>query len=196
MNYPAMFTKISQVIPGVSPAFRCGMLTPRNPREPCNRGVHVQNSVLSLCPLCLPSCSVSAWGTNTVIPLAGGSQIAARLDSSSSDECRQCVDAGFRRAGAADDRAGPGALLRRPGAPQEHPRHHDAELRHDGPGHHHLGRRRLLAGLWPRQHLHRRLRAHLPARRGANAQSRLRGHHPRADLHGLPAHVRHHHARR
>ena len=41
--------------------------------------------------------------------------------------------------------------------------------------------------------LHRRLRAPLPARRRAHSQSRLRRHHSRADLHDLPAHVRHHH---
>ena len=30
---------------------------------------------------------------------------------------------------------------------------------------------------------------------GSHSQHRLRAHHPRADLHGLPAHVRHHHSR-
>ena len=53
---------------------------------------------------------------------------------------------------------------------------------------------RLLAGLWPRQRLHRRLRAPLSARRRSHAQHRLRRHHSRADLHDLPAHVRHHHS--
>ena len=33
-----------------------------------------------------------------------------------------------------------------------------------------------------------------PARRRPRAQSRLRHNHSRADLHGLPAHVRHHHS--
>ena len=36
------------------------------------------------------------------------------------------------RAGAADDRSGPGSLLLRPGAQEERAGHHDAELRHDG----------------------------------------------------------------
>ena len=53
---------------------------------------------------------------------------------------------------------------------------------------------RLLAGLRPRQRVHRRLRASFPARRSLDAESRLRRHHSRADVHDLPAHVRHHHA--
>ncbi len=56
-----------------------------------------------------------------------------------------------RGSGAADDRTGADALLRRPGAAQEHSRHHDAELRHDGPHHGAVGDRRLLAGLRPWQ---------------------------------------------
>ncbi len=60
---------------------------------------------------------------------------------------RQRLDADLCRAGPADDRPRPGAFLRRPGSPQKHPRHHDAELRHDGPGHHHLGHRS--ATRWP-----------------------------------------------
>ena len=48
---------------------------------------------------------------------------------------------------------GPGLalVLWRAGAAEEHSRHHDAELRHDGPGHDSLGHCGLLAGLWARQ---------------------------------------------
>src|ERR1700747_3331115 len=40
---------------------------------------------------------------------------------------RQRMDAGFGRAGSADDRTGVGAFLRRPGSEEEHLEHHDAE---------------------------------------------------------------------
>ncbi len=46
-----------------------------------------------------------------------------------------------------------------------------------------------------RQRLHRRPAQRLPARRRPRAGQGLRRHHSAADLHGLPAHVRHHHAR-
>ncbi len=78
---------------------------------------------------------------------AGTDRRPAAIGASRPDECRQCVDAGFSGAGAADDRPRPGAVLRRPGAPKKHPRHHDAELRHDGTGDHALGR--SSATRWP-----------------------------------------------
>ncbi len=106
---------------------------------------------------------------------------------------RQCLDAGLRRPGPPDDRARPGPLLRRPGAQKEHSGHHDAEFRHDVPGYGSLGHRRLFAGLRPRQRIRGRLRASLPSRRRSHTQHRLRAHHPRADPHGLPVDVRHHH---
>ncbi len=59
---------------------------------------------------------------------------------------------------------------------------------------HSLGHRGLFAGLRPRKPVRGRIRAPLSARRWPYAQHRLRRHHPRADVHDLPAHVRHHHA--
>ena len=70
---------------------------------------------------------------------------------------RQCLGADFRGSGSADDRARTDALLWRSGAAQEHSGHHDAELRHDGADHRPVGDCRLLAGLRPRQRLHRRI---------------------------------------
>ena len=107
---------------------------------------------------------------------------------------RQRLDADLVGAGSADDRPGPGALLRRPGAQEEHSRHHDAELRHDGPGEHSVGAGGLFAGLRPRQPVHRRLRASVSARRSLTPNPDYARDHSRADLHDLPAHVRHHHA--
>ena len=77
---------------------------------------------------------------------------------------RQRLDADLLRPGAADDRPRPGALLRRPGPQEEHPRHHDAELRHDVPGHGHLGHLGYSLAFGHGNCVHRRLRAPLSAR--------------------------------
>ncbi len=60
------------------------------------------------------------------------------------------------RAGAADDRPRPGAILRRPGAQEKCAGHHDAELCHDGDHHRALGDYRLQPLLRVGQQLSRR----------------------------------------
>ncbi len=108
---------------------------------------------------------------------------------------RQRVDADELGAGADDDRAGTGAVLRRAGSQEECARHDDAELRDDGGDHGAMGDRGLQSGVWAGQQLHRGASTICFLHGvGAQAGCRLCGNDSRADVHGLPVDVRHHHA--
>ena len=72
-----------------------------------------------------------------------------------------------RRPGAHDDRPGPGAVLRRPGSPEERAGHHDAELHPDGGRQRRLGGRRLQPRVRRGQPVHRRVPLRVPARASA-----------------------------
>ncbi len=106
---------------------------------------------------------------------------------------RQRLDADERGPGADDDRPRTGAFLWRAGAQEKRALHHDAKLRHDGAGDRAVGDHRLQPGVRARQRLHWRTATRVPARGGRSAQPGLRPHHSAADVHDLPAHVRHHH---
>src|SRR6266481_8272163 len=97
-------------------------------------------------------------------------------------------------AGAAHDRTRTGAVLWRAGAAEKRSRHHDAELRHDGPGHGAVGNYRLQSVIWLGDVIHWRLAAYVPEGRGHNAGWRLFGHHSPSDVHDLSAHVCHYYS--
>ena len=109
----------------------------------------------------IPAWALAQTATATPAPDAPATQAQiAALQQAVAERTivrRQRLDAGLGGAGAADDRPRPGAVLRRPGAQEEHSGHHDAELRHDGPGDRSVGAGRLLAGLRARQRVYRRI---------------------------------------
>ena len=105
---------------------------------------------------------------------------------------RHRLDARRDRAGAADD-ARARALLRRPGALEEHPQHvHDVRRGDRGRGRH-LGGGRLLVRLRRGQRAHRRLRLRVPQRRRLRAARGLDD--PAPALLRLPGDLLHHHHR-
>ena len=83
------------------------------------------------------------------------------------------MDAGERGAGADDDRARAGAVLRRPGAAQEHAGHHDAEFWDDGADQRAVGAGRVQPGVRRQRAGHRRLFARIPERRRRRSESGL-----------------------
>src|SRR5579859_2413230 len=97
-------------------------------------------------------------------------------------------------AGAAHDRAGTGALLWRAGAAEKRSRHHDAELRHDGPGHGAVGDYRLQPVVRFGDVVYWLPAAHVPEGRGHGAGWRLFRHHSPPDVHDLSAHVCHYYS--
>ena len=106
------------------------------------------------------------------------------------------MGAGQFRAGADDDGAGVDFVLRRAGAQQERPRHHDAQPDSHGAGVGALDGVRLQPGVRAGQWICRKS-AHVfhAAWRGRRAESGLRGHGAAAILHAVSNDVCHHHAR-
>ena len=109
---------------------------------------------------------------------------------------RHRLGADLLRARPHDDRAGPGALLRRHGAAEERAGHPHAVVHPDGGHLDPVGALGLQPRVRARHRRHRRQpQVDRPVGRRRGAERRLRGDDPAPGLHGLPAHVRHHHAR-
>jgi hypothetical protein len=72
--------------------------------------------------------------TNSIVGPDYAVQASSNLVNWSTQHRRQCVGAGQFRAGADDDGAGIDPVLRRAGAQQERPRHHDAQPDSHGAG--------------------------------------------------------------
>ena len=102
---------------------------------------------------------------------------------------RQRVDAGFGGAGADDERAGAGAVLRRTGAEEKYSGHDDADLRDDGGDHGAVGTGDLLAGVWRGECVYWRVAQCVSAWGGAGAGSEVCGDDSAADVHGVSADV-------
>ena len=104
------------------------------------------------------------------------------------------LDAGVLCAGPDDDGPGPGAVLWRAGAEEECAGHHDAELYSHGGGYRPVGVLRLQPGVPWGQSRSSEVWATCSCTEWGRSRPGLCGHDSPADLHGVPAHVRHHHS--
>src|ERR1700735_5578280 len=104
------------------------------------------------------------------------------------------MDAGFRGAGADDERARAGVVLWRAGAEEKYSGYDDADLRDDGANYGAVGAGDVLAGLWRGKCVYRRAAQYVFARGGTGAGPEVCGDHSAADVHDLPVDVCHYHA--